>query len=390
MIARVVELRAVALAVAMIAASTVRAQAPRSPAVDPQNEAKVTPSEPSLIWRSDERELPPNTFSMHANAFSPDGRLIGVVNQPNDAWLQNAADGSLFYRLPYASEDASSPGGVYSIAFSPTGEFAVGRRYGLELFDARGGSLQPIDCGKCGLVGAVTFSADGSLLAFQEIRGPTFPGDPKTALVDVHSNRVLRSVNAASNRPQVALAPNGRQLLASSFSRIEDRAELGFEVWNMSDGTTSLKYRGEPRANLGWIAAGGVEGHAFVAVYGRKDSLEMRDLVRDQVIWTAPLIPPLFAPPNTKAAGSEFYRGAIAPNGRFIISYESPRALGLLGYESGGIVVRSAMDGRVVAIYDVYGVTALSISPDSKTFVYSTGAGKVHTALVRMPEEAMP
>ena len=144
-----------------------------------------------------------------------------------------------------------------------------------------------------------------------------------------------------------------------------------------------------PHANLGWVATGRVEGHEFVALYGRQGSLEMRDLVHDKVIWTAPLIPPIFAPSNAKAAGSEFYRGAIAPNGRFVITYESPRALSLLGYESGGIVVRNAKDGGVIAIYDVYAVTALSIAPDSRTFVYSTAAGKVHTALVRVPKEGM-
>jgi hypothetical protein len=57
---------------------------------------------------------------------------------------------------------------------------------------------------------------------------------------------------------------------------------------------------------------------------------------------------------------------------------------------AGGIVVRRVEDGSTVAVYDVYdvyGVTGLSIAPDSRTFVYATGAGTVQRALVRLPAD---
>jgi hypothetical protein len=383
-----VDLFVVAVVVALTAACPIHAQLP--PAALTLQSRTITPSEPDVIWRRDGDELPPNAFGKDRNAFSADGRLIGVVEQPDDAWLLNAADGSLFYKLPRASQYALAPGGVYTIAFSPTGQFALGRRYVVELFDEGGRSQRVISCEKCLVIDAVTFSADGSLLAFQGGSGPNFHARQATAVVDMRTYRFVRSLAAASNRPQIVFAPDGQRLLASAFSLVDGDAALGFEVASLADGTTSLRFAGEPKAALGVIAAGRVPGHEFVAVYGKKASVEMRDLVQDRVIWTAPLLPPIFAPPASLVVGfeSEFERGAIAPNGRFIITYEAPIA-NPIGRASGGIVVRNARDGSVIAVYNVYGVTGLSIAPDSKTFVYSTGAGKVHTALVRVPQDGL-
>lgn len=369
---------------ALVWACDVEAQPRASRTLPVEHNDVVTPSEPAVIWRNDGQELPRNTFGKYRNAFSADGRFIGVVRQPSEAWLLNVADGSLFFRLPYAP----SPG-AYSIAFSSMGEFAIGRQDSLEVFDARGESLRLIACDKCDVIGAVSFSSDGSLLAFQEARGPAFRGDPHTPVLDTNSYRYLRTFRAVSNRPLVAFAPDGQHLLTSSFSLVNGRSSLGFVIWNLSDGTTSLHYRGEPDANLGVVTTGRVDGHQFVAVYGKKDALEMRDLSTDRVVWTAPLIPPLLAPPETGGVRSEFDRGAIAPNGRFVITYESPIAKDPSGHVSGGIVIRSALDGRIMEVYAVYAVTGLSIAPDSKTFVYSTGAGQVHTALVRVPNDGM-
>ena len=127
-----------------------------------------------------------------------------------------------------------------------------------------------------------------------------------------------------------------------------------------------------------------MEGFDFVAVYGKEGAIEMRDLSADRVLWTAPLIPPAYAPSTSVLLGSELDRAVIAPDGTFLISYESPIAHDPVGHVSGGIVVRDTQDGRIVAVYDAYGVTGLAIAPDSQTFVYSTGAGEVHTALARV------
>jgi hypothetical protein len=78
-------------------------------------------------------------------------------------------------------------------------------------------------------------------------------------------------------------------------------------------------------------------------------------------------------------------RVELASDGTPLVSHESPRAHDPIGHVSGGIVVRSTADGRVIAAYDVYGVTGLAIAPDSRTFVYATGAREIHRARARLP-----
>jgi hypothetical protein len=101
-------------------------------------------------------------------------------------------------------------------------------------------------------------------------------------------------------------------------------------------------------------------------------------------VWTAPLLPPKVDLP--RVLGVELDRAAIAPNGEFIVSYESPVATDPNSHVAGAIVLRDTVDGRVMAAYDVHGVTGLSIAPDSRSFVYATGALEVHIARIRVAE----
>ena len=62
----------------------------------------------------------------------------------------------------------------------------------------------------------------------------------------------------------------------------------------------------------------------------------------------------------------------IAPNGKFVLSYEASSAYDATGLTKGTLVIRSAVDGAVEALYDVARISDLSIAPDGKTFTYST------------------
>jgi sugar lactone lactonase YvrE len=139
------------------------------------------------------------------------------------------------------------------------------------------------------------------------------------------------------------------------------------------------------RTELGVIATGVVGELGWVAIYGRAGAIELRTLSTNRAVWTAPLIAPQLAPATSTILGTELDRAVLAPDGSLVVTYESPRAHDPIGHVSGGIVVRSAADGRVIAVYDVYGVTGLAIAPDSRTFVYATGAREVHRALARLP-----
>ncbi len=99
---------------------------------------------------------------------------------------------------------------------------------------------------------------------------------------------------------------------------------------------------------------------------------------------------PLVAPDyrtDVVAATVRLEHVAIAPNGRFIVTYEAPPSSAfprVIDGTRGALVIRNAK-GVVEAAYDVPYVASLAIAPDSRSFVFSVGAGKTYTALARVP-----
>ena len=90
--------------------------------------------------------------------------------------------------------------------------------------------------------------------------------------------------------------------------------------------------------------------------------------------------------------GVELEHVAIAGDGSFVVSYERPAGTGgsmttrrVLVRDSGGIVVRRARDGRVVAVFDVPGVTTLAAAPDGKSFAFTSSKQLPRLALVSAP-----
>lgn len=326
-----------------------------------------------VIWRLDVKTLPPNAFSRQRVQFSPDGAVIGVVYQPSEARLLSAGDGSIVRELP----GPVTPASAYSIGFSSTAQVAVGRFDGVEVVDPATGASEPFRC-ECGAVDAVAFSPDGSLLAFQPVTSPYRPR--RTIVFAVGSHAQIATLDAFSNRAFVAFSADGRQLISSAFSHTDDRMALGYRVWNIADSEPVREYEGEPRANFGVMGAG-VMGGRWVAAYGRSNAIEMRSIDDSQVIWTASLLPPNFDLP--RVLGAELDRVEIAPNGEYLVSYESPIATEPNSHVAGSLVLRETANGRVIAAYDVPGVTDISIAPDSRSFVYATGSGAVHIARVR-------
>jgi hypothetical protein len=235
------------------------------------------------------------------------------------------------------------------------------------------------------VIDSIALSPDGSMLAFQNTTTPALEHRAGSVVADMATGGTVRLLDAISSRPSISFSPDGRYLLASATTRTPQGSMLGFRVWDTDDWSMTIEVPGERGTQLGEMATGETDDSSFVAAYGREGTLELGDLVDNRVLWNVPLIPSTFAPSDSTILGTELDRVEIAPNGQFLITYESPRAHDPIGHVSGGIVVREARDGSVNAVYDVYGVTGLSISPDSETFVYSTGAGQVHTALVRVP-----
>lgn len=348
-------------------------------AVSAQQPRPIAASE--MLWRVDVKTLPPNAFGKHRVEFSPDGSLIGVVYQPHEARLIRASDGSLVREFTVLSPLRET---AYSIALSSTGRVAIGRFGGVEVFDlATGRSDGTFACGGCEqAIDSVGFSPDGALLAYQGVAGRPEPSPRQTFVVDVDADVELAAFDVFSNRAAVAFSPDGQRLAASTLVSGNGSA-LGFNVWNAADWRLVGSYAGEPRSNFGVMGTGVVDGR-WMAVHGDGEQIVMRSIDDDRVVWEAPLLPPNFDLP--RVLGVELDRAAIAPNGEFIVSYESPVATDPNSHVAGAIVLRDTIDGRVTAAYDVHGVTGLSIAPDSRSFVYATGASEAHIARIRVAE----
>jgi hypothetical protein len=111
-------------------------------------------------------------------------------------------------------------------------------------------------------------------------------------------------------------------------------------------------------------------------------NIEAHDLATDRVLWSVPLVPP---EGDGGAADANLDLVEIAPNGRFVLSYEAPKAYDASGRAKGTLVIRNAADGSVEALYDAPRVSDVTIAPDSTTFVYSTATGRTYTAVARVP-----
>jgi WD40 repeat protein len=208
---------------ALVAAATFAAQ--------PQT---FTPQHPEVLWRTDLKVLPSNTFDKQRVAFSPDGRWIGAVYQPRDAAIVRASDGALVRELP-----VTALSGAYSIAFSPKSDrAAVGRFGGVEVLDVPSGRTERVFRCDC-LVEGLGFSPDGSLLAFQGAAGPQRPLR-HTTVVEIESGRYVTVLDVTSGRAHVAFSPDGTQLVASSFHGPDQVSPLGFRVWNTEDWSAQL------------------------------------------------------------------------------------------------------------------------------------------------------
>src|SRR6185295_2183062 len=134
---------------------------------------------------------------------------------------------------------------------------------------------------------------------------------------------------------------------------------ISFRVWDTSSWELLLEVGGVGQGGFP-IATGAVAGTSFAAAYDGQGRIVLRDLVRNVVLWSAPLVSPSIDLPEDAAHAPLLVleHVAIAPNGKYVVSYEGPGwfisrsnlaqadALGYLG----SIVVRDSRDGSIVAM----------------------------------------
>ena len=346
--------------------------------VDGQTKAQ-SPAGLSVVWRVNGRKLHAAISTWAIEAFSPDGELVAIGDETG-VRVRRTDDGSLVDMFWPGFADPF----VYSLAVSSSGEVAIGRVGNVELH--RPGAKReviPYACADdCGPVGAVAFSPNGELLAFQGKRSLANRrlGLGSVTVVDVRTGAVRAELEASAARARVAFSRDGKRLFAASTTPVDDNEWFGLRVWNIDDWTLDRRVLGASRA--AW-SQGALDATPFAAAYPRDGGVEISNLETGDLLWSAGLIGPALEREGDGYT-TELDRVEIAPSGEFVISYETPVVDARGRAAIGAIVIRRALDGAVAAMYDVPNVAAFAIAPDGKSFVYTTGSGQTYTALARV------
>jgi hypothetical protein len=311
---------------------------------------------PELVWQ---RDLTSWTYNL---VFSADGSRL-VAFHGDTLSVIDAADAALVQEIR-----PKPPRGTRAMALSARDELAVTAGTYIDLYDLGSTvSLDRIPCSACNrVIDGLAFSPDGRWLAFQDVADPMerARGIGAVRVLNLDSQRVaveLRGVGIGSI-PTVAFSRDGQKLLASHVTG----KDVGFRVWDTSDWKVLLT---KVVPDMGSIATGAIRGAEFVAVYGNQGNVEMRDLNRDVVLWSVPMVRARFDSFSRTESPRQQQFGpvAVAPDGSFIVTYEGRTSGGV----EGSIVVRRARDGTILAQYDVFDVTSMAIAPDSETFAFT-------------------
>jgi len=335
----------------------------------------------ALVWRQDLHALYRNAWFRNTNAFAPAGDLLGVRNA-NGIHVFDAESGTIVGRVP-----ADARYDVYSFAVSSTGAIAVGGLGGVDVYE-RSGLRAPrrFRCPEtCGPVLALAFSADGRLLAFQGARGrdDRWQGRGSVDVVDLEAGTELVTLEASAARAFVAFSADGRELMASNTTVFDDEERFGVRLWSTSDWHLT---RSLPGNRQKWRAIGRLADATIAAAYEQHGRIALHDLEHNRELWSEPLVDAMgAAAAGTAAPEMQLDLVALAPDGRSLVSYESPAGRDARRPIPGTLVIRRASDGIVEALYDVPDVTDVAIAADGRIFSYSTRSTDAHAIVARIP-----
>ena len=169
----------------------------------------------------------PHGNDIEAVEFSPDGRLVATASVDDTTGVWEARTGRGRHVLPHA--------GGESVAFSPDGRILVTAGDVPRLWSVSSGRLRHVLEAPRSVVGRVTFSRDGRLVA----AALTGSGNTGAARIwDVASGRTLHVLEGHTNGVQdVTFDPQGKLLATGS-------ADGTAAVWRVADGRRLADLRG--------------------------------------------------------------------------------------------------------------------------------------------------
>jgi len=345
-------------------------------AAEPASRQVPLPPGLASVWRVDGRKVDSGAAAWSLAAFSTDGKLVGISDEGGTR-VYRASDGGLVRMLPAPYSTGQF---AFSLALSSTGLVAIGRVGGVDVHPLEGpGAPLKFYCGGiCGPVSALAFSPNGAWLASQAPRSAADATPGLVTVVDLKAGSRSAQLEASATRAGVLFAEDSRTLIAANVTRIDGAGTFGMRRFTSAGDwrrTRDLVGAQVPRGSIGPFAF-----NERVAAYSFDGRIELRDVATGALVWAQPFVPPGL---DSTAADAQMKLDlvALAPRGGVLLAYESPVSRS----GPGALVVRSLVDGDVVAVYDVVGISALAVAPDGASFVYSTGTGRAYTTLARVP-----
>jgi hypothetical protein len=347
-----------------------------SAAAEPALRQVPLPAGLASVWRVDGRKVDTGAAAWSLAAFSTDGTLVGISDESGTR-VYRASDGGLVRMLPAPYSTGQF---AFSLALSSTGLVAIGRVGGVDVhaLDSPGEPLKFYCGGICGPVSAVAFSPNGAWLASQAARSALEATPGLVSVMDLQAGARSAQLEASSTRAGVLFSDDSRTLIAANVTRIDGTGTFGMRRFSSSGDwrrTRNLVGAEVPKGSVGPFTF-----NERVAAYSFEGRIELRDVATGALVWAQPFVPPGLDAAD-EAAAMRLDLVAFAPRGQWLVAYESP----VSREGPGALVLRSMLDGAVVAVYDVVGVSALAVAPDGASFIYSTGTGRTYTALARIP-----
>jgi WD40 repeat protein len=328
-------------------------------------------------------------------AFSPDGRIIVSGGQDNRLKLWDASTGyelrTLWAHSASVPTDPRQFESVHAVAFSPDGRVIVSASDTIKLWDTASGRELRTLHGKDETVGPVTFSPNGETI----ISG----GDDGTlALWNIASGRVVRTFIVNRNWPvgAAAFSPDGRTIAASGFNQLK--------LWDAASGR-ELRTLVGPRIRISAFAfspngqtivsGSGNSNGATVTLWDLASGRELRTIAEHGDFVNAVAVSPdgrmivsgssnpmgdqNFVTLRDAESGRELHTFtghtytvtsvAFSPDGRTVLSGSRDRTLKLWNVEDSR--ERHTLSGHGAA------VNAVAFSPDGRT----VAAGSADNAL---------